>query len=98
MTISDFALYEIKKYGYHSEFEVFELLDKLEINYETVRESKKDHGKARIIQNTCGIHYADARHIQLAIASNSDCIVTWNIRDFEKAGDIIQVKTPAEFI
>ena len=43
------------------------------------------------------LHYADALHAAVALASKCDCIVTFNIKDFEKVKARIAVFEPAEF-
>ncbi|MFH1256795.1 MAG: PIN domain-containing protein [Candidatus Diapherotrites archaeon] len=50
------------------------------------------------ISGCAGIHYLDAAHIASALESNSNAIVTWNKKDFEKAKRLIPCISPDEFI
>lgn len=45
-----------------------------------------------------GIHFADAVHIATAVKERCDYIVTWNLKDFEKAKALMPCKSPREFI
>ncbi|MCR4336022.1 MAG: PIN domain-containing protein [archaeon] len=45
-----------------------------------------------------GIHYPDSVHAAIAIKYNCDCIVTFNIKDFENIKDLIEVLEPLEFM
>lgn len=98
LVLSDLTLFEIKKKVYYSQLELLNLINEFELEYELIKENKEDYEKANQIQRSTKIHYADARHVQLAISSKSDCIITWDLKDFKKVKKLIAVKTPAEFI
>ncbi|HLD59105.1 MAG TPA: PIN domain-containing protein [archaeon] len=44
-----------------------------------------------------GMHFLDAFHAAIAIEKNCDCIVTFNIKDFEGISEKIKVFLPADF-
>ena len=44
-----------------------------------------------------GIHFTDALHVGLAIKAKCDCIVTFNVKDFEGARGMIEIFEPEEF-
>ena len=44
-----------------------------------------------------GIHSSDAVHSAIAIKEKCDCLVTFNIKDFEKILDKITVLLPSDF-
>jgi len=44
-----------------------------------------------------GIHFSDSIHAATALTSCCDCIVTFNIKDFEKVREKIKVFEPADF-
>ena len=64
---------------------------------EYVELTKGDRVKAKTLANARGIHYSDARHVQLALKAKADAIVTWD-SDFQKVTDLIKVLTPEHFI
>ncbi|MCK4326989.1 MAG: type II toxin-antitoxin system VapC family toxin [Candidatus Diapherotrites archaeon] len=65
---------------------------------EYVELTREDSLKAKTISNAKGIHYSDARHVQLALKSKADAIITWDTKDFQKVSDLITVMTPEQFI
>ena len=44
-----------------------------------------------------GLHTADAIHAAIALKHKCDCIVTFNVKDFRKADDLIRSLQPNEF-
>lgn len=44
-----------------------------------------------------GLHFTDSMHAAIAVFHKCDCIVTFNIKDFEKVKDKIRVFEPNEF-
>ncbi len=44
-----------------------------------------------------GIHFPDSIHLALAVNLNCNCIVTFNVVDFENAEKIINIFLPSDF-
>jgi len=44
-----------------------------------------------------GLHFSDALHAAIALSCKCDCIVTFNVKDFEKIKGRINVLPPEEF-
>ena len=96
--ISDLTLKEIKKIGYYSQEEVEELLKQCDIIFEMIESNKERVRKAKGIEREMGVHYPDSLHIQLALDSKADAIVTWNLKDFESAEGLIPIRSPADLV
>ena len=97
LIISDFALTEIQKAAYYSREEVEEFLKNFEILFEVIKTNRETREKSNSILRT-GIHRPDNLHVQLAVDSKAEAIVTWNLRDFKKAEDIICCYSPADLL
>ncbi len=97
LVVSDFTIKEIKKIMTFSEKDVmFELNHYDEINkLEVINGTEKFWNKAKELSVKNNIHLADALHTVLAKESNST-LVTWNLKDFKKVKDIVNVKSPKE--
>lgn len=50
------------------------------------------------IQREMGLHYGDAKHVAIAYTQKCEWIITWNLRDFEKADKCVKPINPKEFI
>jgi len=96
--ISDLTLKEIKKIGYYSQEEVEELLKQYDIIFEIIESNEERVKKAKRIEQEMGVHYPDSLHIQLALDSKADAIVTWNLKDFESAEGLIPIRSPADLV
>jgi len=96
--ISDLTLKEIKKIGYYSQEEVEELLKQYDIIFEIIESNEERVKKAKRIEQEMGVHYPDSLHIQLALDSKADAIVTWNLKDFESAEELIPICSPADLV
>ncbi len=70
----------------------------LGIPVEVINDTGKYKQLAHQIMQKTGIHFADAFHVAIAKSTNCNFIVTWNIKDFRKAGEYVECKTPEEFI
>ena len=96
LVISSLVFYEIRKILFLSKQEVQEKLNLLEIEYEEVEMLQDDSFGAKKFEKL-GIHSPDSKHIAIAIRTKCDCIVTFNLKDFEKANNLIEVKEPSMF-
>lgn len=94
LVLSDWFFKEVKKFCYLEQKEIIDYFTKLEIQVETVKTNEKINYKEFAKK---GIHFPDSLHIALAVHYNCNCIVTFNIKDFEKAKDTILVFEPKEF-
>ena len=70
-------------------FEPYEKLDKIRI----LVPDTTDWEEARRLRNTTGLHLKDALHTVLAKKTKST-LVTWNLKDFQKAGKEVEVRSP----
>lgn len=95
--LSDLTQNEINKITYLSKKEIIEFMKNYNITIAEVKTGKTDKAKSNKIREL-GIHYPDSLHIALALKAKADCIVTWNIKDFEKAAKLIESKEPTELI
>ncbi len=94
--LSDLVFDEIEKHAYHNEREVLDFLDSFDLKSIVIYGSDEDYQKAKEIGKSTGIHFPDNLHVQLALRSKADAVVTWNIKDFEKVKGIIDVFRPSE--
>jgi len=97
LIISDFALTEIQKAAYYSREEVEEFLKNFEILFEVIETTREIKEKSNSLLRT-GIHRPDNLHVQLAIDSKAEAVVTWNLRDFKKTENIIRCYSPADLL
>lgn len=95
VVVSKLALGEIQKKTSLSEEDIFSYLSEIGVSVELVVFDRDNLEFNRFMK--MGIHTADALHIALAIKAKCDCIVTFNIKDFEKAGKYLRAVAPAEF-
>ena len=95
--LSDLTFREIEKIGYYSRSETESLLSFFGISFEVTLVSADTKHKSGFIERDCGIHYPDSLHVQLALESNADLIVTWNLKDFKKTERLVRCVSPEEF-
>jgi predicted nucleic acid-binding protein len=74
--------------------EVLAYLQSLKIKTETLESTKKLDYRKYLRR---GMHFPDCVHAALAINAKCDCIVTFNVKDFTKVKDEIEVLLPREF-
>lgn len=98
LILSDMTYTEIQRIAYLTQGEVDEVLHASDISIETVCSSKDDAQKAWGMEMETGTHYSDCLHTVLALKSRADSIITWNIKDFERASKSIAIRTPEEII
>ncbi len=94
LVLSDLFFEEVRKKTYLSEAEITAYFKEQKVNFEIARIKPGLPWKKFVAK---GIHYSDALHMATAIAFKCDCIVTFNIKDFEKAGQEIKSVEPADF-
>ncbi len=94
LILSDLFFEEVQKQTYLSKDEITAYFKEQNINFETARIKPGLPWKKFIAR---GIHYSDALHAATAIAFKCNCIVTFNIKDFEKAKNEIKSFEPSDF-
>ncbi|MFH0986512.1 MAG: PIN domain-containing protein [Candidatus Micrarchaeota archaeon] len=94
--LSDLVLDEVNRKAYYSQIEIEELLTKFKINFEFALANENTKIKAKEIERLTGIHWPDSFHVQLAIDSKSDVVITWNTLDFIKADRLVRCLTPEQ--
>jgi predicted nucleic acid-binding protein len=77
--------------------ETREALSSFKLNFREVELLKSDFAEAKKISNVFGIHFQDAVHVAVALRTKCDFIVTFNIKDFEKAREKIKIAEPKDF-
>ena len=77
-----------------SEAEVTTYFKEQKVNFEIARIK---HGLPWRKYVAKGVHYSDALHMATANVFKCDCIVTFNIKNFEKVKDEIKSVEPAKF-
>lgn len=92
---SGLALEEIRRKTNLSENDVVSYLSEIGVIVELVCFDKQEINPDCFIR--MGIHKADALHAAIAAEAKCDCIVTFNLKDFEKAKKYIKSVAPAEF-
>ncbi len=91
--VSELFLDEVKDYLKISKKDIYQYFTLKGTKTETV-ETNTDF--ARIMESK-GIHFPDSVHASTAIASNCECIITFNKKDFKPAKKWIQILLPEEF-
>ena len=94
LILSDLFFKEVHKQTYLSKDEVTAYLKKQCVSFETARIKPGLPWRKYV---TKGVHYSDALHTAIAIAFKCNCIVTFNIKDFEKIRHEIKSVEPADF-
>ena len=97
IVLSNLTFKEVLKNAYTKENEIEKLFTELRIPYEKVVDSRDIQNKSIQIERE-GVPYPDSKHVAFALFSNSDCIITWNIKDFFKACKHIPSLTPLDAI
>jgi predicted nucleic acid-binding protein len=94
LVFSDWFFNELRAHHFTKE-DVLNELKERKINFELVKSDKKTKINEFLKQ---GIHASDAFHIAIAIKEKCDCIVTFDLKDFSKAKNIIKIFEPKEFM
>lgn len=94
LVLSDWFFKEVKKFCYLEQTEVLDYFRKLDLPVETIQTPKSINHKEF---EKKGIHFPDSLHVALAVHFRCDCLVTFNVKDFEKANERIVILEPKEF-
>ncbi len=93
LVLSDLFFYEIEKVIHYSKKEVISFFKKKRINVKIVC-FKKNYFSELKKWGFIKIHRQDRVHFFLALKSNSDSIIAWNLKDFTPAKKFINVMEP----
>ncbi|MBU2099816.1 type II toxin-antitoxin system VapC family toxin [Candidatus Micrarchaeota archaeon] len=85
---------EVKRKCFSDKEQVLGHFKEIEIKTEVI-EPEKEIFIGNFVSK--GLHYTDAVHAAIALKEKCDCIITFNIKDFEKVSDKIKVFQPSEF-
>ncbi len=94
LILSNLFFEEVQKQTYLSEDEITTYFKEQEVNFE-ISKIKPGLPWRKFVAK--GVHYSDALHMAAAIAFKCNCIVTFNIKDFEKVKQEIKSVEPANF-
>ncbi len=94
LVLSEFFFREVEKICYMRSEDVLVFFEQKGIRLEIIEE-KENLNTWRFKQK--GLHSSDAAHAAIAIKHNCDCIVTFNLKDFEKISEFIKIFLPAGF-
>lgn len=97
LLISNWFLSEVGKIACLDKKAISEEFERHGVNAIFIQEKIDFSSVSRIAKQT-GLHYADALHVSIALENKADFIVTWNIRDFEKASALIKAVSPNEIL
>lgn len=97
LLISEWFLQEVEKISFLGKEAVSEEFDRQGVKTIFVQEKIVFAIVSRISKET-GLHYADAAHVSIALENHADFIVTWNLKDFEKANALVKCVLPSEFL
>lgn len=93
IVLSDLFMKETaKKLKYNTKKEILDLFKTTKVIQAKTKE--RDLEKAIQLEKNRGIHSPDSVHVAIAKRLNSNYIVTWNMKDFEKTKDIVKPATP----
>jgi len=95
LVLSELFFKEVGKRGHLSQQEVMEYLKAHNVVFEFVEETEKPPMEIFLKK---GLHSSDALHAAVAVRHECDCIVTFNVKDFARAKDLISVFAPDDFI
>lgn len=93
LVLSDLFFIEVKKHCFLSVEEILAYLKKLGIQVEIIEANPKTWKELRKL----GMHFSDSLHAVTAIENRCDCIVTFNVKHFERIKSKIKVFDPREF-
>ena len=94
LILSNWFFKEIYSYNFMKKEMVIDYFKGLQVLTETIPEENELLLDIRSLHE---LHSADALHAAIALKEKCDCIVTFNIKDFEKIKGKIAVFEPAEF-
>ncbi|MBI2530542.1 MAG: PIN domain-containing protein [Candidatus Diapherotrites archaeon] len=95
--LSGLALKETTKICCLGKKEIIDFIRQYNLKFELVEPIRADYiASKEFIRRK--IHYPDSLHLAIAIRTECDALVTWNLSDFENAQEIIDIRRPADFI
>lgn len=94
LVLSDLFFREVQRKTGMKQESVIAYLENEQVEVETVQQ--KEPNRVRKLLGK-GIHFSDALHVDIALRENCDCIVTFNVKDFENVRELIGLFEPAEF-
>lgn len=92
--LSDWFFAEVKRVGYWTKAEVIREFERNGVNVELVVPEERLNVKE---WQHLGVPRSDAAHVAIAVHARCDCIVTFNVRDFEPARHRIKVCEPKDY-
>lgn len=95
LVLSKWFFEEVYACCYMPKADVLSYFGGIGIKVETAESHRKGAWKEFVAK---GIHFSDSLHAAMAIDCKCDCIVTFNIKDFEKISGTIVVMEPAGFL
>ncbi len=96
IVLSDLFFIELEDVISYNKQSVIEFIKEKGIIFEEVKMLQDDIENAKKFEKI-GVHSPDSKHIAIAIRIKCDCIVTFNLKDFEKAAKFIQIIEPKYF-
>lgn len=94
--ISELFLREIDRAIHLPRATVTDTFERLGVK--TIFATTAEEGRARDISRKIGIHFSDAVHVANAADWQCGYIITWNLKDFEKAKMLVPCKSSTGFI
>lgn len=95
LVLSEWFFKEVKQACYLDKGEILAYFEKTGIKTEVVEQKEKLSLKEFTNK---GLHFPDSLHAAIALKHECDCIVTFNLKDFEKIKDEIEVVEPSAFV
>ncbi|MFH1752378.1 MAG: type II toxin-antitoxin system VapC family toxin [archaeon] len=96
LVVSELFILEVMKVVSLSEKDILEFF--CSFGLKTVFVKSVEITEAFCVKKSTGIHFTDSQHIANALKYECDYIITWNKKDFKKAKDLIDFKTPKIFL
>lgn len=94
LIISDWCIDEVKKVAGVGKETIEELLTDNKLEFVSIGTAEINY--ALELSRTIKIPYGDARHVAIALSAKADSIVTFNLKDFEKAKHLIKIELPED--
>jgi hypothetical protein len=94
LVLSGLFFDEVGNRSFYEKDFVLETLSKFNVCVECVDFENK---VSYFFVSKLGVHYPDSLHVAFAIKSNCDCIVTFNLKDFSPAKELIKIFSPSEY-
>ncbi len=95
LVLSEWFFKEIEQTTHIRKEEILKYFKNLNIKTEVVKEEEKLPIKKF---EKRGIPFPDALHLAIAVKQKCDCVVTFNVKDFEMGKNKMEIIEPLEFI